>query len=489
MMSSYQFLSLSSPWRLTLFVLVWTLTSRGLSPWGLVARADDAPRPPNVVVIFADDLGYGDLGCYGAKGYATPHLNRLAAEGMRFTDFHVPAAVCSASRAALLTGCYPQRVSILGALGPGSKVGIHPDELLLSEALKARAYATSVYGKWHLGDAPEFLPQRHGFDDYFGLPYSNDMWPNHPTAKNFPKLPLIEGDKVVEHNPDQTQLTTWYTERAVKFIEANRARPFFLYVPHSMPHVPLHVSDKFKGKSDRGIFGDVIMELDWSVGEILAALEKHGLDDRTLVLFTSDNGPWLSYGDHAGSAGPLREGKGTTWEGGQRVPCLARWPSKIPAGKVCGEFCTTMDLFPTIVKLAGGDVSSERKLDGHDIWPLLSGVEGAKSPYEVFYYYWNYRLEAVRSGPFKLVIPHSFQSLTGKAGSGGLPGGYSEQKTAGALFDLSADVSETKDVSSEHPQIVERLSRLAEAARDDLGDALTSRTGKNIRPHGKVSEK
>lgn len=454
-----------------------------------VAHAADSPRPPNIVIIFADDLGYGDLGCYGAKGYATPHLDRMAAEGMRFTDFHVAAAVCSASRAALLAGCYPQRVSILGALGPGSKVGIHAGEVLLSEALKSRGYATAIYGKWHLGDAPEFLPQRHGFDDYFGLPYSNDMWPNHPTAKNFPKLPLIDGEKVVQHNPDQTQLTTWYTERAVKFIEANRERPFFLYVPHSMPHVPLFVSEKFKGKSQRGIFGDVIMELDWSVGEILTAIKRNGLDEQTLVLFTSDNGPWLSYGDHAGSAGPLREGKGTTWEGGQREPCLARWPGHIPAGKVCQELCSTMDLFPTAVKLAGGELSNKRKLDGHDIWPLLSGAEGAKSPYDVFYYYWNYGLEGVRSGRHKLVFPHAFRSLTGKPGSGGLPGGYSESKTDLALFDLTADVGETTDVSQKHPDIVKRLSLLAEQAREDLGDSLQNRSGKGIRPAGRVVEK
>jgi arylsulfatase A len=453
------------------------------------ASAAEPARQPNFVLIFADDLGYGDLGCYGAKGYTTPHLDRLAAEGMRFTDFHVPAAVCSASRVALLTGCYPQRVSILGALGPGSKVGIHADEVLLSELLKSRGYATAIYGKWHLGDAPEFLPKRHGFDDYFGLPYSNDMWPNHPTNKSFPKLPLIEGDKIVEYMPDQTQLTTWYTERAVKFIEANREKPFFLYVPHSMPHVPLFVSDKFKGKSERGIFGDVLMEIDWSVGQIVSALKKHGLEENTLVMFTSDNGPWLSYGDHAGSAGPLREGKGTTWEGGQRVPCVARWPGKIPAGKLCTEFCTTMDVLPTFAKLAGGAPPAGHTIDGHDIWPLLSGVKDANSPYEVFNYYWAYGLEGVRVGNWKLVFPHNFRSLTGKPGSGGLPGGYTDGKTELALYNLATDVGEKTDVSGSNPEVVARLSALAERARDELGDTLTKRTGSGVRPAGRVAAK
>lgn len=480
-------MSIPSPSKPTKFVFVTGALFCSITLGGF-AHADP-PRPPNIVVIFADDLGYGDLGCYGAKTYDTPHLDKMAVEGMRFTDFHVPAAVCSASRAALLTGCYPQRVSILGALGPGSKVGIHPDEVLLPEALKSRGYATAIYGKWHLGDAPEFLPKRHGFDDYFGLPYSNDMWPNHPTNKAFPKLPLIDGDKVAELNPDQSQLTTWYTQHAVKFIEANRERPFFLYVPHSMPHVPLYVSDKFQGRTKRGIFGDVIMELDWSVGEILAALKKHGLDEQTLVLFTSDNGPWLSYGNHAGSAGPLREGKGTTWEGGQRVPCIARWPGKIPAGKTYEELCTTMDFFPTFTKLAGGKLPEGRKLDGHDIWPLLSGVEGAKSPYDVFYHYWAYGLEGVRSGQYKLVFPHSFPSLTGKAGWDGLPGGYTTAKTELALYDLAADVGETTDVAARHPEVVKRLSDLAEVARDDLGDTLQKRTGKGVRPAGAVTGK
>ena len=442
--------------------------------------------PPNFVVIFCDDLGYGDIGPNGAEGYSTPNLDRLAKEGMRFTDFLVPAAVCSASRAGLLTGCYPQRVSIMGALGPKAKVGIHSDERLLSEVLKDRGYATAIYGKWHLGDHFTFLPTRHGFDDYFGLPYSNDMWPFHPTAKFVP-LPLIEKEQVI--NPavtadDQRQLTTWYTERAVKFIEAHREQPFFLYLPHSMPHVPLHVSDKFAGKTKRGLFGDVISEIDWSVGQILETLDRLKLAENTVVVFTSDNGPWLSYGNHAGSAGPFREGKGTTWEGGHRVPCLMRWPGKIAAGKTCGELATTMDLLPTLARHAAAKLDPARKIDGHDLTPLWNGEPADRSAYPVFYYYWLYGLEGVRAGEWKLVFPHSFNSLAGTPGKDGKPGGYQLAKTSLALYNLKSDIGEKQDVAAEHPEIVARLEKLAEEARDDLGDSYLKRQGKGVRPAG-----
>jgi arylsulfatase A len=452
----------------------------------LSAPATAADRPPNFVLIFCDDLGYADIGPFGAKGYATPNLDRMAAEGMKFTDFHTAAAVCSASRAALMTGCYPQRVSILGALGPKAKVGINEDEVLLPEILKERGYATAIFGKWHLGDNPRFLPTRHGFDRYFGLPYSNDMWPNHPTTRTYPPLPLIDGENVVETNPDQTQLTTWYTERAVQFIGENKDRPFFLYVPHNMPHVPLFVSDKFKGKTENGLFGDVIAEIDWSVGEILAALKKHGLDDNTLVLFTSDNGPWLSYGNHAGSAGPLREGKGTTWDGGHLVPTLARWPGKIPAASTCGELVGTIDVLPTFAKLAGGQAPQDRIIDGRDIWPLLSGQPGAKSPHEAFYYYWALGLEAVQSGSWKLHLPHEYRTLADVGGKDGQPGPYKQAKTELALFNLADDKGETNDVAAANPAVVKRLLALAENARADLGDSLTQRDGANRRPSGQL---
>ena len=444
-------------------------------------------RPPNFVIIFTDDQGYGDVGCFGAKGFTTPNLDRMAREGVRFTDFYAAQAVCSASRTALLTGCYPNRIGILGALGPKARHGISNREKTIAQVLKPRGYATAIYGKWHLGHHRRFLPTRHGFDDYFGLPYSNDMWPKHPTSK-FPPLPLIEGDKVIARNPDQTKLTTWYTERAVKFIDRNRDRPFFLYVAHNMPHVPLHVSDKFKGKSKRGLYGDVIMEIDWSVGEILAALKRNGLDERTLVIFTSDNGPWLSYGDHAGSAGPLREGKGTTWDGGQREPCVMRWPGKIPPGSVCREPAMTIDVLPTLARLAGAALP-ENRIDGKDIWPLIAGAKGARSPHEAYFFYWDRHLQGVRSGKWKLHFPHQYRTLAGKpGGKGGKPVPYSQAKTSLVLYDLDKDPGETTNVADSHPEVVKRLKELADRMREDLGDSALKKKGKGVRPPGRIEQ-
>jgi len=441
---------------------------------------------PNVIVIFCDDVGYADVGVFGAKGYKTPNIDRMAAEGVKFTDFYAAAPSCTPSRAALMTGCYPQRVSLPNVIGPSAKIGISDDEKTIAEVLKPLGYAAACYGKWHLGHHPKFLPMRHGFDDYFGLPYSNDMWPNHPTNKSFPDLPLIEGERVIEYNPDQTQLTTWYTERAVRFIEKNKDRPFFLYVPHSMAHVPLFVSDKFKGKSERGLYGDVMMEIDWSVGQILSTLKRLGIDKKTLVIFSSDNGPWLSYGDHAGSAKPLREGKGTTFDGGQRESTIMRWPGRIPAGTVCNEPASTMDILPTIAKLTGAQLPAHT-IDGKNIWPLMSGERGAKSPHEAFFYYRGYALEAVRSGKWKLHLPHSYRSLGGrKGGTGGQPVKYEQAKIGLALFDLEKDIGEQDDVSAQYPDVVKRLLGFAERMREELGDSAKKMTGKNRRPPGRI---
>ena len=441
---------------------------------------------PNFIIIFCDDAGYADVGCFGAKGFETPNLDRMAAEGVRFTDFYAAAASCTPSRAALMTGCYPQRVSMPHVLGPKAKIGINSEEQTIAELLKSRGYATACYGKWHLGHHPEFLPKRHGFDDYFGLPYSNDMWPHHPTSRSYPDLPLIEGEKIIEYNPDQRKLTTWYTERAVKFIEANSDRPFFVYVPHSMPHVPLYVSDKFKGKSKQGLYGDVIMEIDWSAGQILSTLKRLGIDEQTLVIFTSDNGPWLSYGDHAGSARPLREGKGTTFDGGQREPCIMRWPGKIPAGTVCDEPASAMDVLPTLAKLAGAQLPALR-IDGKDIWPLMSGRPGATSPHEALFYYRGWALEAVRSGRWKLHLPHSYRTLGGRpGGTGGKPVKYEQAKIGLSLFDLEKDIAEQHDVSAKHPKVVKRLLDLADKMREDLGDSTKKMKGKNRRPPGRI---
>jgi arylsulfatase A-like enzyme len=486
---------------LRLFLLGLAVVMSGLTTAGrAAAKTAPPPRPPNVVIIFADDLGYADPGCFGARDYRTPHLDRLAREGMRFTSFYAAQAVCSASRAALLTGCFPNRIGILGALGPRSRVGLNPTETTLAEVLRERGYATGIFGKWHLGDAPEFLPTRHGFDEYFGLPYSNDMWPFHPDHVNlppdaarrkrgFPDLPLIENERVV--NPrvtaaDQRLLTTWYTERAVSFIQRHRERPFFLYVPHSMPHVPLFVSDKFACKTRRGLYGDVIAELDWSVGEILKALRRHHLDDHTLVIFTSDNGPWLLYGDHAGSARPLREGKATAFEGGVRVPCVMRWPKRIPAGRVCDQVAGTIDLLPTVARLAGATLPAHR-LDGRDLGPLLAGEPGATSPHASWPFYWGNALHAIRSGKWKLHFPHSYPQPQ-PPGRGGQPGQYATREIGLELFDLEADVAESRNVAAEYPEVVARLQELAAAWRDDLGDSLLQREGAHTRPVGRLPD-
>lgn len=449
----------------------------------VVFVAGQAPaRPPNVVIIYADDMGYADLGCYGSN-VPTPNLDRMAKEGVRFTSFYTAQAVCSASRAALLTGCYSNRVSVLGALFPNSPTGINASEDTLAEILKRQGYATGIFGKWHLGDRGSFLPTNNGFDEYLGLPYSNDMRKTPGSKPDYPELALMDGTKRVEIEPDQSKLTTIYTDRAVKFIEKHKDSPFFLYVPHSMPHVPIAVSDKFKGRSPRGLYGDVVMEIDWSVGQILDSLKTHGLDQDTLVVFSSDNGPWLRYGDHGGSAGRLREGKGTAFEGGVREPGIFRWPGHIPPGRECAEPAMTIDLLPTIAKLAGAPVPSDRIIDGKDIWPLLAGDAGAKSPHEVLYFYWGRELHAVRAGNWKLHLPHPYRTLDGP-GANGKDGKQAPANIELSLFDLEADVGEMNNVAADHSDVVARLQAYAEQARQDLGDTLTKREGKNVRPAG-----
>lgn len=464
-----------------------------LSPAGAAELAQ-----PNIVVIFIDDMGYADIGPFGCESYPTPNLDQMAADGRIFTDFHSATAVCSASRAALLTGCYPERVGILGALFPGNKRGLHADELTLAELCKSKGYATACFGKWHLGDVQPFLPLQHGFDEYLGLPYSNDMWPylNGETTleagqrqyagKPMPPLPLIKGNDtlIASVTPDdQAQLTTQYTEHAVDFIDRNHEKPFFLYLPHTMVHIPLFVSEKFKGKSGTGIYGDVVMELDWSVGQVLEALDRHGISENTLVVFTSDNGPWLSFGDHGGSAGPLREGKGTMWEGGYREPCVMRWPTKIPAGTSCDQLASTMDLLPTVAKMIGAELPADRKIDGKNILPLLTS--DATTPHEVFYCYYGNQLQAVRDSRWKLVLPHKYRSLEDRQpGTGGVGKGYRQVQANQALYDLKNDVGETTDASAENPEIVARLLKHVETARADLGDRLTKRKGSGNRPAG-----
>lgn len=459
-----------------------------------VAHGAVVARPPNVVLILTDDQGYADVGVFGAAGFKTPNLDRMAAQGRLFRQFYVAQAVCSASRAGLLTGCYPNRIGFFGALGPDSKIGISSNEVTLAQLVKQKGYATAIYGKWHLGDRPQFLPTRHGFDEWFGLPYSNDMWPYHPEARpgTYPDLPLYHNETIVNpavQHQDQEQLTTQYTEHAVRFIDDHVDQPFFLYVAHNMPHVPLHVSSKFKGKSKRGLYGDVIMEIDWSVGQIMRALERNRLADNTLVIFVSDNGPWLSYGDHAGSAFPLREGKGTSWEGGVRVPCIMRWPGRIPAGTICDQPLMTIDLFPTIAGLIGARLPFH-PIDGMDVWPVISGQPGAANPHEEYFIYYNRNdLEAVLSGDghWKLIFPRKYRTLAGRPGGfGGKPVKYSSATSGLELYDLHADVSEAHDVSREHPDIVAQLSAAAARERTKLGDNLTHVKGSEVREPGRA---
>lgn len=446
------------------------------------SRAAEPATLPNFVIILADDAGYGDLGCYGHPTIRTPNLDRMAAEGTRFTDFYVAQAVCSASRAALLTGCYPNRIGILGALNHQARIGIGDKEMTIAQVLQSRGYATAIYGKWHLGHHPRFLPTRHGFDDYFGLPYSNDMGPT-PAAPDNPPVPLFSGEAVVETAPDMNRITARYTEKAVDFIRKNRDRPFFLYLPHTMPHVPLGASDRVRGQSKAGLYGDVIEEIDWSVGQILSAIKELRLDGKTLVLFTSDNGPWLSYGNHGGSAGPLREGKGTTWDGGVREPCILRWPGHVPAGRVCREPWMNIDILPTFARLAGAPLPKP-PIDGKDARHLWLGEPDARSPNEAYFFYWNRRLEAVRSGRWKLHFPHEYRTLKGDPGRDGRAGTYVNVKTGLALFDLESDIGEKEDVADSHPDIVRRLTDLAETARTELGDSLARREGRGVRPPG-----
>ncbi|MCF7848700.1 MAG: sulfatase [Kiritimatiellales bacterium] len=417
---------------------------------------------PNFIIIFMDDMGYADVGCFGAKGYATPNMDRMAAEGLKMTNFYAAACVCTPSRAALMTGCYPERVGGLGVLFPDrdkglSWKGINPEETTMAEMLKGVGYKTAIVGKWHLGDKKMFLPLQHGFDEYFGLPYSNDM---REGRNGMPPLPLIEGNETIEDEPDQSLLTKRYTERAVKIIKENKDRPFFLYLPHTMPHTPLYVSKAFAGKTKRGLFGDVLEELDWSVGQVLKALKDNGIDDNTLVILTSDNGPWLTMNENGGSALPLRAGKMTRYEGGQREVCIIRWPGRIQAGRTSAELASTIDLLPTIGKIAGATLP-KKKLDGLDISSVLFSPS-AKSPRDTFFF----GKTIVRHGKWKLFRPGSYAEIN-KDASGKNKKTNAKYGTA-RLFDLENDISETTDAAKQHPEIVERLEKLLVAHNADL---------------------
>lgn len=447
----------------------------------------EAPDKPNIVLIFADDMGFGDLGVYGATEWETPNLDQLAADGVRFTQFYVPHAVCSASRAALLTGTYANRLEIFGALDHTATHGLNPEETTIAEMLKANGYATGMVGKWHLGHLAPFLPTEQGFDSYHGLPYSNDMWPHHPEAKDYyPPLPLYRNTAVIDTLDDQSMLTTNYTEEALTFIEKSKDKPFFLYLAHGMTHVPLFVSDKFKGKSEQGLYGDVMMEVDWSVGQVRKKLEELGLAENTIIIFTSDNGPWLSYGGHAGLTGGLREGKGTSWDGGIREPGIFVWPDHFPAGKVVSQTAMTIDILPTLAEITDSKLP-DLLIDGRSILPILEGKEMEPKPY--FAYYNRNELQAVIYGKWKLVLPHAYRSIPEgtEMRNNGIPVKYHMLNLEKAeLFDLASDPNETTDVSEINPEILVKLNQFVVEARADMGDALTESEGTGLRKAGRV---
>lgn len=448
---------------------------------------------PNIIIILTDDMGYGDVGTFGGNPDLTPNLDKMAANGASLHDFYVPQPVCSPSRAGLLTGVNPSRLSIFHVFFPNAKRGLNRNEVTLAACLKKAGYDTAMYGKWHLGDAPEFNPVHFGFDEFYGYPYSNDMWPHGDARPGlFPPLPLYEGMKVI--NPDvtedvQKEMTKLLTERTVQFIKKKRNNPFFVYLPHPMPHRPIYASEEFEGKSGLGLYADVIMELDWSLGEIRKALKETGQADNTLLVFTSDNGPWLRFGTHGGSSGKLREGKLTVFEGGVRVPTIAEWPDVIPAGNVVREPAISLDWMPTILNYIGQDLP-EAGVDGKDILPLLKGEPGAKSPHDIIpFYFQENELQAVRSGRWKLVLPHhALIPIHGKEGVEGRAGPEEWVTQKLALYDMWQDPGETKDLSASHPEVIGRILNMVQDIRGDLGDTLEGYPGPGRRPVGHVSD-
>ncbi len=431
-----------------------------------ICRGQQSAKLPNFVIIFLDDSGWADFHPFGNPAYQTPNVERLAGEGCRFNQFYVPQAVCSASRAALLSGCYPGRTRVFGAHGPNAR-GLDPRYATIGQVLKARGYTTAVFGKWHIGDQPETRPAARGFDESCGLMYSNDMWEFHPeNPEHWGKYPLQfwENNKVTiervtkEHQP---MLTTWYTEHAVDFINRNKDRPFFLYVPHAMPHVPLFCSEKFKGKSGMGLYADVMMEIDWSVGEITKALKANGLEDNTLVFFSSDNGPWISYGNHAGKT-PYREAKGTGFDGGTRSACIIKFPGRITPGTFSQRAFCTLDMLPTLAYLAGAKLP-ENPIDGKNVWDLIVGKPGARNPHDYYPFSTGQNFEGVISGDgrWKLHLPHSYRTLV-EAGKDGMAGKYAQKQIGLSLFDMQNDPYETTNVLDKYPDVADRLRQFAE---------------------------
>lgn len=437
-----------------------------------ILKAAAAPQRPNIVIILLDDSGYADFRPFGKTDYTTPNVERLARQGCAFSNFHVPQAVCSASRSALLSGCYPGRTGVTGAHPPGGR-GLEPKFATMGETLKAGGYRTAVFGKWHIGDQPDTRPPARGFDESCGLMYSNDMWEFHPQNPDaYRKFPLHFWEngqvKIERLTPElQPMLTTWYTEHAVDFIRRNRKNPFLLYVPHTMPHVPLFRSERFKDKSGAGVYGDVMMEIDWSVGEITKALKEAGVENRTLVVFSSDNGPWLSYGNHAGKT-PFREGKSTGFDGGTRSACVMRYPGQIKAGAASKTMFCSVDLLPTVAHLAGA-APPQNPIDGLNVWDLIRGKPGSTNPHEFYPFSTGRTFEGVFSGDgrWKLHLPHTYQALE-EAGKDGNPGRYRQARIELSLFDMEKDALETTNVIREYPEVAARLQGYAERHRREF---------------------
>ncbi len=450
-------------------------------------------QPPNIVFILTDDQGYGDLGIYGATDIATPHLDQLAKDGARFTSYYATQPVCSASRASILTGCYSNRISIHNAFMPNAQKGINPEETTLAEMLKAKGYKTGIFGKWHLGDAPKFLPTRHGFDEFFGILYSNDMWPNHPQQGpvfNFSDLYLYENERPLMRIEDQSFLTEALTDKAVDFIENNTTQPFFLYLPHPQPHVPLFAGKTFLGRSERGLYGDVITEIDHSVGRIVKTLKENKLLENTMLVFTSDNGPWLSYGGHSGSSGIFREGKGTNWEGGHRVPGIVHYPDLVAPNTIIDAPAMGMDWLPTIAAITNSPLP-KLKIDGKSLVPLLEGSTSVSPHDNLFFYYRTNELHAVRHKDWKMYFPHSYRSLNGRIGTNdGNPISYDQNKLLEPeLYALNSDPEEQFNVAKQHPEMLLKITKIADSVRTVLGDQLKGIQGSEVRPAGQVEDR
>lgn len=452
------------------------------------ATAQSKNVKPNIVLVFIDDMGWGDVSLNNPSIDYTPNFQWLARHGLQLTNFYVSQAVCTSSRASLLTGCYTNRLGLSGAIDHSSKVGLNPAEMTIADMLKDNGYHTAAFGKWHLGYQKEFLPVSQGFDEFYGIPYSHDMWPHHPENKNYhPPLPLYSNEKVTDTITDAAWFTKTFTEKSIDFINRNASHPFFLYLAHPLPHVPLFVSEKQNGATGKGMYADVINEIDWSIGEIMKTLRTKGLEENTLLIVTSDNGPWLSYGNYAGSTAGLREGKGTSWEGGVREPCVMYWKGVLPEGKVFNDPAMTIDILPTIAALTKSALP-QKKVDGINIWPYLTGKEKGLENRPLFFYYNKNDLEAMRWKNWKLYFPHRYRTMDGQPpGSDGIPGKYRYIDIKKIeLYDLSQDMYEHADVADAHQDIVKEMNAMADKIRNELGDDLMHIPGKENREPGRV---